>query len=342
MSNRSTAGSDPAATDWKPLVSAFTIPRTGRAIRQLLDTVLPYLAIWVAIVFLAPISWWLCLPLCALNGALLVRAFIIFHDCGHGSFFRARWANTFWGIFTGVLTFTPYHQWHGQHRTHHGSSGNLDRRGVGDFWTMTVREYNAAPAWKRFAYRVARNPVVLLLIAPLGMFVLEQRIAKPKATRMEQFSVWYTNLMIGGLVVGMGFAMGFLAFLVMQLVTLAIAGAIGVWLFYLQHQFDGVYWQRSGRWSYTEAALMGSSYLKLPRLLQWFTGNIGFHHIHHLHARIPNYNLQACHESHPMFREVRVMTFWGAMRAFGLKLWDEASERLVCFREAKRLRQAAA
>ncbi|MCA8950756.1 MAG: fatty acid desaturase [Planctomycetes bacterium] len=342
MSNREPAGADPAAIVWKPLVSAFTTPRTGHAIRQLADTVLPYLAVWVAIVFLAPISWWLCLPLCALNGALLVRAFIIFHDCGHGSFFHSKWANTFWGIVTGVLTFTPYTQWHSQHRTHHGSSGNLDRRGVGDFWTMTVREYNAASVWKRAAYRIARNPIVLLFVAPLVMFCFEQRIAKPKATRLEQFSVWYTNLMLGGIIVGMGFAMGFLAFIVMQLVVLAIAGAIGIWLFYLQHQFDGVYWQRAGRWSYTDAALVGSSYLKLPRVLQWFTGNIGFHHIHHLHARIPNYNLQACHESHPMFLQVRVMTFWGAIKAFGLKLWDEAEERLVCFREAKRLRQAPA
>ncbi|MCR9244618.1 MAG: fatty acid desaturase [bacterium] len=332
---------DPFA-DWQPLVKPFTQPSALRASWQLTNTLLPYFGIWVAIVFLAPISWWLCMPLCLVNGALLVRAFILFHDCGHQSFFKARWANTLWGMLTGVLSFTPYHQWHGQHRTHHGTSGNLDRRGVGDFWTMTVREYHTSPRWRRICYRIARNPLVLLLVAPLVMFAFEQRIAKPKATRMEQLSVWYTNIALGGVIVGMGFAMGFLAFLVMQLVVLAVAGALGIWLFYLQHQFEGVYWQRNREWDYAAAALAGSSYLRLPRPLQWLTGNIGFHHIHHLNARIPNYRLEECHDSHPMFRDVPTLDMMAAVRSFGLKLWDEAGERLVCFREARRLHDSFA
>lgn len=332
----------PRPADWQPLVLPFTQPRAGRASWQLFSTLVPYFGIWVAIVFLAPISWWLCLPLCLINGALMVRTFILFHDCGHGSFFRAKWANTAWGIVTGVLSFTPYHLWHTAHRTHHGASGNLDKRGTGDVWTMTVAEYNAAPRRKRALYRFVRSPFTLILIAPLWMFAIENRFAKGKVRMWERFSVWYTNIALGGIVVGMGFAMGFLDFIVMQLVVLAVAGAIGVWLFYTQHQFEGVYWQRGKEWDYAAAALVGSSYLKLPRVLQWFSGNIGFHHVHHLHARIPNYNLQACHESHPMFREVPHVDLLAGIKTFGLKLWDEANQRLVCFAEAKRMRLAPA
>jgi omega-6 fatty acid desaturase (delta-12 desaturase) len=328
----------PPAT-WKPLVSAYQQSHAGRASWQLISSIVPYLGLWVAIWFLLDVSWWLVLPLILLAGAFLVRIFILFHDCGHGSFFKSRRANHFWGILTGLLAWTPYDCWRSEHATHHATSGNLDKRGVGDFWTLTVREYLEAPWWRRFAYRLARNPVVLLGIAPLVMFILDQRRPKARSNKMEIRSVWLTNFLLAGMVVGLGFAMGFWTYLILQMSIMAIAGGLGIWLFYSQHQFEDVYWERGEDWDYGDAAFRGSAFLKLPRVLQWFTGNIGFHHLHHLSSRIPNYNLQACHESHPMFRDVTPMNFWGAVRSLGLKLWDEAGQKLIHFRELKDVRR---
>ncbi|PIE23591.1 MAG: fatty acid desaturase [Planctomycetota bacterium] len=316
---------------WRPLLAPYLRPNRGRAIRQLIDSVGSYLVLWALMAWTVTISWWLSIPIAILSGAVLVRVFIIFHDCGHGSFFASRRANRFWGRLTGVLSFTPFEQWRKEHATHHLSTGNLDRRGVGDIWTMTVEEYKSAKPMRRLSYRVARNPLVLLLIAPLVLFVLEQRIPKAGSKPEELRSVWWTTLFI--LVWGTAWSLliGFLPFLILQLTILAVAGAIGIWLFYSQHQFDGAYWQRASDWDFETAALRGSAFLKLPRVLQWFTGNIGFHHIHHLDSRIPNYHLQACHESHPRFQEVEPLTLLGSLRAFGFKLWDEASGRLVGF-----------
>lgn len=327
---------------WKQIIASFQEPSSRAATWQLVNSIGSYLALWVLMGFCATVSWWLVLPLMVLNGAMLVRVFIIFHDCGHGSFFASQRANDFWGNVTGVLTFTPYYHWRAEHAAHHGTTGNLDRRGVGDFWTMTVREYLAAPRWKRVTYRIARNPIVLLGVAPLVMFVVEQRIPKAGTNDRDRQSVWFTNLMLLLLTVAASSILGLGAFVVMQLGVLAIAGAIGIWLFYLQHQFEDAYWERGDDWDFFDAAIKGSAFLKLPRILQWFTGNIGFHHIHHLSSRIPNYRLQACHESHPMFGEVRPMTFLGAVRSFGLKLWDEASRKLIRFHQLKTLRARAA
>lgn len=320
---------------WRPLVAAFQAPSTARASWQILNSVGTYVALWCAVALTVNVSWWLTILLAVLAGAVLVRVFIIFHDCGHGSFFASQRANGFWGFVTGVLTFTPYYHWRGQHAIHHGTTGNLDRRGVGDVWTMTVREYRASPLWKRWAYRVARNPLVLLGIAPLMMFYFEQRVPSSRANARERRSVWLTNLALLGVGIGMSVLLGIMPYLIIQLTILAVAGGVGVWLFYSQHQFEDTYWERRENWNYADAALKGSAFLKLPKLLQWFTGNIGFHHIHHLNARIPNYNLQACHESHPMFERVTSTTLLRSMRAFGLKLWDEASRKLVCFRHLK-------
>ncbi len=320
----------------RAVVAAFQVSNAWRAIWQLVTAVGSYLAVWGVLIWAVHVTWWLALPLALLAGALLVRVFIIFHDCGHGSFFASRRANDVWGVITGVLTFTPYEHWRGEHAIHHGTTGNLDRRGVGDVWTMTLGEYRAAGRWRRLAYRVARNPLVLLLVAPLVMFLIEHRIPDRRSSARAQRSVWLTTAAIvvwGG---SLTMVMGFFPYLILQLAILAFAGAIGVWLFYSQHQFDGAYWQRDESWSYEDAALKGSAFLKLPRLLQWFTGNIGYHHIHHLSARIPNYNLQACHESHPMFAAVAPLTMLRSIRAFGLKLWDEQRGKLVPFAMAAR------
>lgn len=325
--------------EWRKVVEEFQKPHALRASWQLVNTVGAYVVLWILMYWSLTVSWWLTLPLALLAGAVLVRVFIIFHDCGHGSFFASRRANAFWGFVTGLLTFTPFYQWRGEHAAHHGSTGNLDRRGVGDVWTMTVQEYLEASRWKRFAYRLARNPIVMFGIAPLVLFLFLQRFPRVGATPRERRSVWLMNVCIAAMVVGLGFLFGWLPYLVIQLTTLLVASTVGVWLFYLQHQFEDAYWERGDDWDYAEAALLGSSFFKLPKVLQWFSGNIGFHHIHHLSSRIPNYNLERCHKSDPMFQEVQPMTLFGSIKALGLRLWDESSKTLVGFRHVRKVRK---
>ncbi|MCK6445426.1 MAG: fatty acid desaturase [Planctomycetes bacterium] len=327
---------------WKALVERYQVPNRWRAIWQLFDTFGAYVGVWVLMYFAVGISWWLAVPLAVLAGGLLVRCFIIFHDCGHGSFFVSRRANDVWGWIAGLLTFTPYYHWRWEHSIHHASAGNLDKRGVGDVWTLTVQEYLEASRWRRFAYRLARNPFVLFVLAPLVLFVVLQRLPSRGASRRERASVWWMNAALLVAIVGMSALFGVVPFLVLQLVALAVAGSAGVWLFYVQHQFEDAYWERGDDWSYTTAALQGSSFYKLPRVLQWFSGNIGFHHIHHLSPRIPNYNLERCHRSDPLFRDVKPVTFWSSFRLGALRLWDESSKKLVGYRHLESLRRRRA
>lgn len=326
----------------KSLVAAYKQPRAFRAIWQIVNSVGVYLALWCAMAWTVTVSWWLTIPLAVFAGMMLVRVFIIFHDCGHGSFFKSRKANNFWGVVTGVLTFTPYEDWRAAHAAHHAANGNLDKRGVGDVWTMTVKEYQESSAWRRLRYRIVRNPIVLLGVAPLLMFVFDHRFPSKRANAREKRSVWTTTAAIVVVGAALSLALGFLTYLALQLTVLAVAGAIGIWLFYSQHQFEGVYWQRGEAWSYEDAAMQGSAFLRLPKVLQWLTGNIGFHHIHHLDSRIPNYNLQACHESHPMFQQVSQLTIFRSLRAFGLKLWDEETGKLIRFRQLRERRRGVA
>ncbi|MEQ1633154.1 MAG: fatty acid desaturase [Planctomycetota bacterium] len=321
---------------WRAAVTKFAVPHTGRATWQLLNTVGSYLATWWLISMAVETSWWLAVPLAVLGGGLLVRTFILFHDCGHGSFFASRWANDFWGFVTGVLTFTPFYHWRGEHAVHHGSAGDLDRRGRGDIWTLTVREYLESSRWRRFAYRLSRNPVVLFGIAPLVLFVFFQRIPPRGAGPRERTSVWRMNFAVAAMVAGMVLWLGFWPYVILQSIIWVVGGGCGVYLFYLQHQFEDAYWERGDEWNFAAAALQGSSFFRLPRVLQWFSGNIGFHHIHHLSPRIPNYNLERCHRSDPLFAQVKPMTMWEGVRSLGLKLWDESSRKLVGFRELRR------
>jgi omega-6 fatty acid desaturase (delta-12 desaturase) len=285
------------------------------------------------------VSYWLALPLAVLAGGFLVRTFVIFHDCGHGSFFKSRRANEILGFITGVLTFTPFHHWRWEHSIHHGSSGDLDRRGTGDVWTMTVREYLESSRWRRFAYRLARNPVVLFVLAPLFLFVLKQRIPSPKAGARERHSVYWTNCALLGMAAGLIFLFGVKVYMVLQLTILFVAGTAGVWLFYVQHQFEGVYWERGEKWDYTSAALQGSSFYKLPKILQWFSGNIGFHHIHHLSPRIPNYHLEKCHQADPLFQTVKPVTLFSSFKSFTFRLWDEQRRKLVGYGDLRVIRR---
>ena len=324
---------------WKKIVARYQQPSVGRALWQVVNTVIPYIALWVAMWFTLKISWWLTIPLAVIAGGLLVRTFIIFHDCGHGSFFKSQTANHILGAITGVLTFTPYYHWRWEHAIHHSSSGDLDRRGTGDIWTLTVQEYIEASRWKRFSYRLARNPFILFVLAPLFLFLVLERLPSRKAPIRERYSVYLTNLALGSMAAGLIWLFGLKAYLIIQLTVLMVAGSAGVWMFYVQHQFEGVYWERSEEWDYVKAALHGSSFYKLPKVLQWFSGNIGFHHIHHLSPRIPNYHLEKCHKAEPLFQTVKPVTFFASFKSFTFRLWDEQRRRLVGFGHLRAIRR---
>lgn len=340
MNKNSVLTQDKPATDdssWKKIIAKYQQPAAWRSAWQIVNSLGPYVVLWYLMYLSLAVSYWITIPLAILGAGFLVRLFIIFHDCGHGSFFKSRKANDILGFLTGVLVFTPYFHWRWLHARHHASSGDLDRRGTGDIWTLTVQEYLESSHWKRFAYRLARNPVVLFLIAPLIQFVVIHRFAKTQVPLRERRSVLWTNLAIAGWVTGLIWLFGLKAFLVIQLIESSVAGAAGVWLFYVQHQFEGVYWKHRGEWDYTQAALEGSSFYKLPRVLQWFSGNIGFHHIHHLSPRIPNYRLEDCHKAHPLFQSVKPVTLIASFKTLTFRLWDEQRQRLVGFGHVRRL-----
>ncbi len=316
---------------WRKIVEQYETPSTGRALWQLADTLGPLVVLWGLMYWSLGVSWWLTLPLAVLAGLFLVRVFIFFHDCGHGSFFKSRRVNDVVGFITGLLCFTPYHHWRWEHAVHHATSGHLEKRGTGDIWTMTVREYQAASPRRKFIYRVARNPLVLFVIAPVLLFLVYQRFPKRKAGKRERQSVHWMNLAIVIMVAGMSAIFGFKNYLIIQVVISAVGGSMGVWMFYVQHQYEDAYWEHGDEWDYTAAALQGSSFYKLPRILQWFTGNIGFHHIHHLSARIPNYNLERCHRAQPMFQEVKPLTLLSSMKCLTFRLWDEQRKKMIRF-----------
>lgn len=329
---------EPAA--WKAMVAEFQEPSTPRAVWQIINTFVPYGVLWYLMHLSLSMSWWLTVPLIFLTAGFVVRAFIIFHDCGHGSFLKSRTANDIVGFISGMVSFTPYFHWRWEHAIHHATSGDLDRRSVGDIWTLTVEEYLASSRWRRFAYRLARNPVILFGIAPVYLFLIGQRFSSAKANPRERYSVYWMNLAILAMGAGMSAWMGWKNYVVLQVLVMAVAGGAGVWLFYVQHQFEGVYWERGQEWDYTAAALQGSSFYKLPKLLQWFSGNIGFHHIHHLSPRIPNYNLERCHRANPVFQQVQPITLASSLKSLNLRLWDEKLHRLVGYRHLRdRLRQ---
>ncbi len=335
--NRFTQQTNVAA--WKEIVAKYQEPSMPRAVWQLINTLGLYGLLWFLMYRSLTISWWLLVPLSILAGGLLVRIFIIFHDCGHGSYFRSRTANDVLGFITGVLTFTPYYHWRWEHAVHHATSGHLDKRGVGDIWTLTVQEYLEASRWKRFAYRLARNPFILFLLAPLFVFLIRQRFPSSSANKRERQSVAWMNLAVFAMVIGLCLLFGAKALVLILLISLGVAGAAGFWLFYVQHQFEGAYWERGDDWDYTTAALQGSSFYKLPKILQWFSGNIGFHHIHHLSSRIPNYNLERCHRADPLFQQVTPVTFFRSFKSLTFRLWDEQQRKLVSFRHLRQMRK---
>jgi omega-6 fatty acid desaturase (delta-12 desaturase) len=270
---------------------------------------------------------------------LTIRTFIIMHDCGHGSFLPSKTWNNAIGWVTGILTTTPYSHWRREHAIHHATSGQLEQRGTGDISTMTVREYLAAGRMRRIWYRIYRNPGILLVIGPAFLFIKHRWPTRRIAGKKEIWNVHLTNLALAALITTLSLLIGFKDFMMIWLPIFLLSGAAGVWLFYVQHQFEDAYWRGGEDWDYATAAVAGSSYFRLPKVLQWFTGNIGFHHVHHLSPRIPNYRLERCHKENPTFQKVVTLTLRESVRTLGLRLWDEESGRMVGFGHLRRLRR---
>ena len=325
-----------SVSEWKKLVEEFQRPHLGRALWQCTNTLGPILGIWIALYHIQPQSWLASIALAGVAGLFLVRAFIIFHDCGHGSFFKNKKANDTLGFFTGMLTFTPYHHWKWEHAVHHATNGDLDKRGIGDVWTMTVEEYITSSRWIKLSYRLLRNPFILFGLAPLFLFFVLERIPSSKCKPRERRSVYLMNITLLLYGTAMSMIFGLVPFLILQTVMMGVAGGCGIWLFYVQHQFEDTYWAQGKDWDFTAAAMEGSSYYKLPRIMQWFSGNIGFHHIHHLNPMIPNYHLEKCHHSDPFFQVAPELNLLTSLKTIKFRLWDEANGKMISFGDLKR------
>lgn len=319
--------------------SKYKQPNLPKAGWQIFNSIVPYLGMLALMIILVHLEfpYWAVLPLSAIAAGFQVRLFIIFHDCCHRSYFTSPTANRIVGHILGILTFTPYEEWRFLHLKHHGSAGNLDRRGMGDIWTMTVEEYLHTSGRKKLLYRLTRNPLVMLGIGPILYFVISQRFWHKHAENKQKFSVLITNFSLLLILAAAHFAIGITTYLMIQLPIMIIAGAMGIWLFYVQHQFEGVYWERKENWSPIRAAFEGSSYYKLPKVLQWVSGNIGFHHIHHIRPQVPNYHLQDCFNENPELQDVGILTLRKSVSSLFLHLWNEQQSELISFRKMKSL-----
>jgi acyl-lipid omega-6 desaturase (Delta-12 desaturase) len=326
---------------WREPLAPFAVANPRLAVRDLATSVVPYLALCVAMYFSLRVSYALTLALAIPASGFLVRTYIVFHDCTHGSFLPTKRGNVWLGTAVGLLVFSTFQAWKRDHAIHHATAGDLDRRGVGDVPTITVAEYRARTRGGRLAYRLFRHPLLMFGLGPIFAMVVQPRIVPRSARPRIKRAVIATDLALVALVGGLCWLIGWKDYLLLQLPLVMIAGAVGIWLFYVQHQFEDVYWENSGDWDYADAALRGSSYLKLPTVLQFFSGNIGLHHVHHLNARIPNYHLQRAHDENPIFHGVPVLSLADGLRAVKLKLYDEQRGRMVTFSQAREARGPA-
>jgi omega-6 fatty acid desaturase (delta-12 desaturase) len=316
-------------------VDRYAQPDLGRSLLSLATSVVPFIGLWVLMYLALQVSYLLVLVLAVPTAGFLLRTYILFHDCSHGSFLPGRRANAYLGAVLALIVFTPFALWRYEHAVHHATGSDLDRRGIGDVPTLTVAEYNARSWGGRLGYRLFRNPMIMFGLGPIFAMLLEPRWVNRSARPRIQRSVWGTNLAIALVVGGLCWLLGWRDFLLVEAPLVPLAGGVGIWLFYVQHQFADTYWRHSPEWSYTDAALRGSSYLRLPKVLQFFTGNIGLHHVHHLNPKIPNYNLQRTHDENPIFHSVPRVSLWDGLRATRLKLWDEDAGRLVTWAESR-------
>jgi acyl-lipid omega-6 desaturase (Delta-12 desaturase) len=322
------------ARAWRDVLAPYAKPDSRRAALCLASSVPPYLGLSLAIYLLlarSPLALLLGLP----AAVFLVRSFIVFHDCSHGSFVRSRRVNAWLGRAIGLLLFSPFVRWRHDHAVHHASSGDLDKRGTGDVRTLTVREYRALSMRGRLGYRLLRNPLVMFGVGPIVAMIVGPRIVARGARPRMRRSVLATDLALATMVAGLCWLIGWRDYLLVFGPSALLAGSIGIWLFYVQHQFEDAYWNSGTDWSFTDAALRGSSYLRLPAVLRFCTGSIGYHHVHHLNALIPNYNLRRAHDQNPALHDVPTLSLADGLRATTLKLWDEESKRLIGFRAAR-------
>ena len=329
-----------SASSWSKILARYRSPRTGRSLVELAVTIGPFVALWLLTWLGLYFGYWISLLLVVPAAGFLVRLFMIQHDCGHGSFFRSKWLNDWIGRVLGVLTFTPYDFWRHTHAVHHASSGHLGRRGMGDIDTLTVGEYLALPWWGKLRYRLYRHPLVMFGLGPIYMFLLQHRL--PVGLMRDGWRPWLstmlTNLAIAMIAEVLIYFIGIKAFLLVHLPITLLAGAAGVWLFYVQHQFEDTVWADDRAWNRHEAALHGSSHYDLPGVLRWFTANIGVHHVHHLSSGIPFYRLRDVLRDHPELGSVGRLTLWLCLGCIRLALWDEAQRKLISFRELRRSR----
>jgi len=326
-----------SARKLKQHIAAFEKSNAWTSIRQICNTIIPFFLLWYLAYQSLAISYWLTLGIAILAAGFVIRIFILFHDCCHYSFFKNRRANEILGTITGILTFHPYDKWRHSHSIHHATSSNLNKRGVGDIWILTVEEYLSASVWKRKAYRLYRNPLIMFVLGPFYNMLIENRFNRKDAKLPERFNTYLANM---GIVTVSGllcWAIGWQAFLLIQVPIFFLSGAAGIWLFYVQHQFEDSYFEKEEEWDFVKAAVDGSSYYKLPKVLQWLTGNIGFHHVHHLSPKVPNYYLQKAHDNTPALQSVTTITIFSSLQAIRFRLWDEANKKFVSFQEIKHL-----
>ena len=323
----------------RKLVAPFEKSDMSASVKQIINTIPPFFILWYLAYLSLDVSIFLTIALSIAASGFIVRTFIIFHDCTHGSFFKSKKANAILGTITGVLTLFAYEKWKRDHSIHHATSSNLDKRGVGDVWVMTVDEYVAATPGRRMAYRLYRNPIVMFGLGPLFLYLVSNRFNRKDARPKERNNTYFINVALVALYAFMIWLVGIEAFAIIQGTILIVAGSFGIWLFYVQHQFEDSYFEDESQWDYVKAAVDGSSFYKLPKVLQWLTGNIGYHHVHHLSPRVPNYRLEQAHESTPPLHKATTITLKTSLKSFHFRLYDESKKTFVSFKEIKHLLQ---